>query len=118
MLNGNVCGGGCGSGLTTNMKAKMSYKRNGKIADCLYVIESTLLRCLGGAKSSFDFRRLSFRIIRAAAKAMLMPFAFSPFLSLKFFLLYFQTNFLSLKLILISMTRMFFSVYCLWEFNK
>jgi hypothetical protein len=31
----------------------------------------TLLRCLGGAKSSFDFRRLSLRIIRAAANAMM-----------------------------------------------
>lgn len=35
---------------------------------------STLLRCLGGAKSSFDFRRLSLSIIRAAANAMLMNF--------------------------------------------
>jgi len=34
---------------------------------------STLLRCLvGGAKSSLDFRRLSFNIIRAAAKAILV----------------------------------------------
>lgn len=38
-----------------------------------FASSSTLLRCLGGAKSSFDFRRLSFRIIRAAANAILMP---------------------------------------------
>jgi hypothetical protein len=31
---------------------------------------STLLRCRGGAKSSLDFRRLSLRIIRAAANAI------------------------------------------------
>lgn len=51
------------------------------VASCL---SSTLLRCLGGAKSSFDFRRLSFRIIRAAANAMLMYFLFLSLLKTKF----------------------------------
>lgn len=39
------------------------------------IYKSTLLRCRGGgAKSSFDFLRLSFKIIRAAAKAMMNLF--------------------------------------------
>lgn len=43
---------------------------------------NTLLRVRvgGGTKSSFDFRRLSFRIMRAAAKAIFSPSnLFSPF---------------------------------------
>lgn len=45
----------------------------------IFFCQSTLLRCLGGAKSSFDFLRLSLRIIRAAANAIfvLLYFLFS-----------------------------------------
>lgn len=56
--------------------------KEGKMS--LVCLLSTLLRCLGGTKSSFDFRRLSFRIIRAAANAMLIRFSDSfPAVALK-----------------------------------
>lgn len=53
------------------------HVKKGEQINCgVSITSSTLLRCLGGAKSSFDFRRLSLRIIRAAANAMLMNFLF------------------------------------------